>query len=169
MSDNEERKVKARHDVTQFYQRKKEVLRREMHRGVMTISGDPNSDNSSSSSDDDIEDDTYVPSPRACPHGKGLASASGSGAGRDDEIEEEAEEGVDGDDGKDEEEVFDVEEINPPNYVDMTPLVFRAPTNPTWRVNVSYKGKTKSVRENRRIFAHTQPRDDYEYRFHSVF
>jgi hypothetical protein len=29
----------------------------------MTISGDPNPDNSSSSSDDDIEDDTYVPSP----------------------------------------------------------------------------------------------------------
>jgi hypothetical protein len=128
MSDNEERKVKARHDVTQFYQRKKEVSRREMHRGVMTISGDPNSDNSSSSSDDDIEDDTYVPSPRARPHGKGLASASGSGAGRDDEIEKEAEEGAD---GEEEEDVFDVEKINPPNYVDMRPLMFRARTNPT--------------------------------------
>jgi hypothetical protein len=57
-----------------------------------------------------------------------LASASGSGAGRDDEIEEEVEEGADGDDG---EEVFDVEKINPPNYVDMRPLVFRAPINPT--------------------------------------
>jgi hypothetical protein len=128
MSDNEERRVKVRHDVTQFYQRKKYVLRREVPRGVMTISGDPNPNNSSSSSDDDIEDDTYVPSPWARPHGKGLASASGSGAGRDDEIEEEVEEGADGDDG---EEVFDVEKINPPNYVDMRPLVFRAPTNPT--------------------------------------
>jgi hypothetical protein len=29
----------------------------------MTISGNPNPDNSSSSSDDDIEDDTYVPLP----------------------------------------------------------------------------------------------------------
>jgi hypothetical protein len=81
MSDNEERRVKARHDMTQFYQRKKDVSRREMPRGVMTISGDPNPDNSSSNSDDDIEDDTYVPSPQARPHIKGLASASGSGRG----------------------------------------------------------------------------------------
>jgi hypothetical protein len=95
-----------------------------------------------------------------------LASASGSGAGRDDEIEEEAEEGAD---GEEEEEMFDVKEINPPNYVDMGPLVFRAPTNPTWRANVSYKGKTKSVWENRRILARTQPRDAYDYRFHSLF
>jgi hypothetical protein len=168
MSDNEERRVKTRHDVTQFYQRRKDVSR-EMPRGVMTISGDSNPDNSSSSSDDDIEDDTYVPSPRAHPHRKGLASANGSGASRDDEIEEEAEEGADGDDGKEEEEVFDVKEINPPNYVDMGPLVFRATTNPTWRVNVSYKGKIKSVRENKRILAHTQPRDAYNYRFHSLF
>jgi hypothetical protein len=145
MSDNKERRVKARHDMTQFYQRKNDVSRREMPRGVITISGDPNLDNSSNSSDDDIEDDTYVPSPRAHPHGKGLASASGSGAGRDDEIEE----GIDGggDDGEEEEEVFAVEEINPPNYIDMGTLVFRAPTNPTWRVKVSYKGKTESVRE----------------------
>jgi hypothetical protein len=41
-----------------------------------------------------------------------LASASGSGAERDDEIEEEA-------DGEKKEDVYDVEEINPPNYVDM--------------------------------------------------
>jgi hypothetical protein len=63
MSDNEERRVKVRHDMTQFYQRKKDVLRREVPRGVMTISGDLNPNNSSSSLDDDIEDDTYVPSP----------------------------------------------------------------------------------------------------------
>jgi hypothetical protein len=98
-----------------------------------------------------------------------VASASGSGAGRDDEIEEEAEEGVDGDEGEEEEEVFDVEEINPPNYDDMRPLMLRAPTNPSWRVEVSYKSKTESVRENRRILAHTQPRDAYDYRFHSLF
>jgi hypothetical protein len=102
-----------------------------MTRRVMVISGDANSDNSSNSPDDDIEDDTYVPSPRARPHGKGLASASGSGVRRDDEIEEEAEEGADGDEGEEEEEVFDMEEINPPNYVDMGPLVLRAPTNPS--------------------------------------
>jgi hypothetical protein len=157
MLDNEERRVKTRHDGTQFYQRKKDVSRREMPRGVMTISGDPNRDNSSSSSDDDIEDDTYVPSPRAQPHRKGLASASGSGVGRDDEIEEEDEEGADGDQGEEEEEVFDVEEINPPNYVDMGPLILRAATNPSWRVKISYKGQTESVRENRRILARTQP------------
>jgi hypothetical protein len=152
MSDNEERRVKASHDVTQFYQRKNDASRREMPRGVMTIDGDPNPDNSSSSSDDDIVDGTYVSSPRARPHRKGLASASGSGVGRDDEVEEEAKEGAD---GEEEEDVFDVEEINPPNYVDMGPLVLRAPTNPSWRVKVSYKGKTESVRENRRILAHT--------------
>jgi hypothetical protein len=81
MSDNEERRVKARHDVTQFYQRKNDMSRKEMARGVMTISGDPNLDNSSGSSDDDIKDDTYVPSPRARPYEKGVASASGSGLG----------------------------------------------------------------------------------------
>jgi hypothetical protein len=169
MSDNEERRVKARHDVTQFYQRKKDVSRRKMSRGVITISGDPNPDNSSSSSDDDIEDDTYVPSPRARPHGKGLASASGSEVGRDDEIEKEAEEGADGDNGEEEEEMFDVEEINPPNYIDMGPLVLREPTNPLWRVKVSYKGKIESVRENRRILTRTQPQDAYDYRFHTLF
>jgi hypothetical protein len=96
-----------------------------------------------------------------------LASASGSEASRDDEIEEKVEEGAD--DGDEEEEVFDVEEINPSNYVDMGPLVFRTPTNPTWRMKISYKGKTESVRENRRILARTQPRDVYDYRFHSLF
>jgi hypothetical protein len=63
MSDNKERRVKAMHDMTQFYQRKKDVSRKEMSRGVMIINGDPNPDNSSSGSDDDIEDDTYAPSP----------------------------------------------------------------------------------------------------------
>jgi hypothetical protein len=76
-----------------------------------------------------------------------LASASDSGAERDDKIEEEAKEGADGDNGEEEEEVFDVKEINPPNYGDMRPLVFSAHTNPTWRVKVSYKDKTESVRE----------------------
>jgi hypothetical protein len=90
------------HNVTQFYQTKNDVSRREMPRGVMTISGDLNPDNSFNSSDDDIEDGTYVPSPRARPHGKGLASASGSGARRDDKIEEEAEE-AHGDEDEEEE------------------------------------------------------------------
>jgi hypothetical protein len=169
MSDNKERRVKARHDVTRFYQKKKDVWRREMPRGVMTIGGDPNSDNSFSSLDDDIEDDTYVPPPRAQPHGKGLASANGSGVRKDDEIEKEAEEGAAGDGGEEEGEVFDVKEINPHNYIDMWPLVFRAPTNPSRRVKVSYKGKTESVRENRRILARTQPQDTYDYIFHSLF
>jgi hypothetical protein len=155
--------------VTQFYQRMKDVSRREMTRGVMTISGDPNPDNSCNSSDDDIEDDTYVPSPRARPYGKELASTSGSRAATDDEIKGEAKEGADGDDGEEEEEVFDVEEINTLNYVDMGPLVFKAPTNSTWRVKVSYKGKTESVRENKRILARIEPRDAYDYRFHSLF
>jgi hypothetical protein len=95
-----------------------------------------------------------------------LASASGSEVAIDDEIEEEVEEGAD---GEEEEDVFDVKEIKPPNYIDMGPLVFRAPINPIWRVKVSYKGKTESVRENRRMLDRTQPRDVYDYRFHSLF
>jgi hypothetical protein len=51
----------------------------------MTISGDPNPSANSSSEDDDVEDDTYMPSPWARPHGKGLASASSSGAVMDEE------------------------------------------------------------------------------------
>jgi hypothetical protein len=68
--------------VTQFYERRKVVSRKEMPRGDMIISGDPNPDNSSSSSNGNIEDDTYVPSPRAHPHGKGLASTSGMGGSK---------------------------------------------------------------------------------------
>jgi hypothetical protein len=94
------------------------VTRRELPRADMTIE-----DNTcpvreeESSEDDDVKDDTYVPSLRAPFRGRGkcLASASGSGAARDDEIEEEANE----DDVEEEEEVFDVEEILPPSYVDM--------------------------------------------------
>jgi hypothetical protein len=37
MSDNEERRVKARHDVTQFHQGMKDVSRREMPRGVIKL------------------------------------------------------------------------------------------------------------------------------------
>jgi hypothetical protein len=47
--------------------------------------------------------------------------------------------------------------------------VFGASINPTWRVKLSYKGKTESVRENRRILTRTQPRDAYDYRFHFLF
>jgi hypothetical protein len=110
-----ERRVKARHEITQFYER------RRLPRGDMTIGDDPDP-NDNSSSDEDVEDETYVPSPQAHLHGKGLTSASGSGAMRDEEIEEED----DGADGEEEEEIFDVEEINPPNYVDMRSLMFRA-------------------------------------------
>jgi hypothetical protein len=130
----------------------------------MTIDGEPSvAREEASSEDDDVEDETYVPSPRAQPHsrGKGIASGSGGGSGAA-EIEEEG----GGDEGEEDE---DVEEINPPSYVDIGHLGFRVPTNPTWRVRVSNKGKTKSVRENRRILARTQPRDAYDYIFHSLF
>jgi hypothetical protein len=158
LSGHGERRVMARHKITQFYERRK------LPQGDMTIGDDPDS-NDNISSDKDVEDETYVPSPRARPHGKGLASASDSGVTRDEEIEEED----DGDEGEEDEKIFDVEEINPSSYVDIGPLDFRSHTNPTCRVRVSYKGKTRSVRENRRILAHTQPRDAYDYIFHSHF
>jgi hypothetical protein len=129
----------------------------------MTIDGEPSvAREEASSEDDDVEDETYVPSPRAQPHSRGKGIAGGSGAA---EIEEEG----GGDEGEEDEEIFDVEEINPPSYVDIGHLGFRVPTNPTWRVRVSNKGKTESVRENRRILARTQPRDAYDYIFHSLF
>jgi hypothetical protein len=126
MLDHGERRVKARHEITQFYERRK------LPRGDMMIVDDADP-NDNSSLNEDVEDETYVPSPRARPHGKGLASDSGSGATRDEEIEEKD----DGADAEEEEEIFDGEEINPPNYVDMGPLMFRAPSNPTLRTRVS--------------------------------
>jgi hypothetical protein len=167
MSDNgEERRVKARHDVTQFYQRRKLASRRELPRGDMTIENLSPAREEERSEDDDVEDDTYVHSPWAHVHGrgKGLASSSGSGTARDEEIKEEAEEG----DGDGEEEEFDVEEIHPLSYVDMGPLVFRVPQNPTWREKVSYKCKTESVREKRKVNARTLARDAYDYKLHSI-
>jgi hypothetical protein len=129
----------------------------------MSIEGEPSAAREEASSeDDDVEDETYVPSPWAQPHSRGKGIASGSGAI---EIEEEG----GGDEGEEVEEIFDVEEINPPSYVDIGHLGFRAPTNPTWMLRVNYKGKTESVRENRRILAHTQRQDAYDYTFHSLF
>jgi hypothetical protein len=148
MSDNEEeRRVKARHDVAQFYQRhpsKRTVSRRELPRADTTIETQSPAREEASSAEDDVEDETYLPSPRAPHHGKGngLASASGSGAARDEEIEEEN----DGDD-QEEEETFAMEEIIPTSYVHMWNPVFRQPLNPDWREWVSYKGKIDLVRE----------------------
>jgi hypothetical protein len=122
----------------------------------MTISGDPNSSANSSSEDDDVEDDTYMPSSRARPHGKGLSSASGSGATRDEEeIEEEEDggnenDGAEGDDDEEDEEVFDVEEINSTSYIHMGTPVFWLSLNPDWREKISYKDKIDLVREKRK-------------------
>jgi hypothetical protein len=102
----------------------------------MTINGDLNPSANNNLEDDDVEDDTYMPSPRAHPHGKGLTSASGSGAARDEEeIEEEEDggnenDGAQGDDDEEDEEVFDVEEINPTSYIHMGTPVFWQPLNP---------------------------------------
>jgi hypothetical protein len=73
LNHEEERLVKVRHDVTQLYQRrgvKRTTSWQDLPRGDMTISSDPNPSANSSSGDDDVEDDKYMPSPRACPHGK---------------------------------------------------------------------------------------------------
>jgi hypothetical protein len=115
------------------------------------------------SDDDDVEDETYLPSPRAPHHGKGkgLASASGSGATRE-EIEEEAE-------GDEEGEIFDVEEVNPPNYVHMGTPIFKRPLNLDWRAKASYKGKTKLVREKRKENLRLHAREATDYRFHTFF
>jgi hypothetical protein len=139
MSDHEEERwVKARHDVTQFYQQRgvKRTSRQDPPTGDMTISGDPNPSANNSSEDDDVKDDTYMPSPRARAHRKGLAGASGSGAaGDEEEIEEEEDggnenDGAEGDDDEEDEEVFDVEGINPTSYIHMGTPIFWLPLNP---------------------------------------
>jgi hypothetical protein len=175
MSDHEEEmRVKARHDVTQFYKRrgvKRTTSRQDLPRGDMTISSDPNPGANSSS-----EDDTYMPSPWARPHGKGLTSASSSGTARDEEeIEEEEDgrngnDGAEGDDDEEDEEVFDVEEINPTSYIRMGTPVFQLPLNPDWREKISYKGKTdlerEKMKENLRL---VEKEPDIDYRFHTAF
>jgi hypothetical protein len=141
MSDHEEeRRFKARHDVTQFYQRrpsKRTMSKQELPRADMTIEDQPNAaKEDKSSDDDDVEDDTYMPSLWACPHGKRLVSASGSGAVRDEEEIKEEEGGGNGNDGaegdneEEDEEVFDIEEINPTSYIHMGTPVFWLPLNP---------------------------------------
>jgi hypothetical protein len=107
---------------------------------------------------------TY-PSPTTPHHGKGkgLASASGSGAPSE-EIEE-----AEGDDGDEEEEIFDVEEINPSNYVHMGTPIFRQPLNSDWREKVSYKGKTELVREKRKDNPRLHTREATDYIFHTFF
>jgi hypothetical protein len=169
-------RVKGRHDVTQFYKRrgvKRTTSRQDLPRGDMKISGDPNPSANSSSEDDDVEDDTYMTSPRARPHEKGLTSASGSGAGRDEEEIKEEEDGGnenDGAEGDEEEEVFDVEEINPTSYIHMGTPVFRLPLNLDWREKISYKGKTDLVRENRKENIRLVKKEhDIDYRFYMIF
>jgi hypothetical protein len=175
MSDNEEeRRVKARHDVTRYYQRrsyKRTVTRQDLPRGDMTISDVPNPNISpSGSSDDDVEDDTYIPSPRAHPHGKGkgLASASGCEVARE-EIEEE-DEGYDGDGGDEEEEIFDVEEITQTSYMHMGTPIFRQPLNHDWRAKISYKDKTDLVRGKRKENLRLVEKEvGIDYMFHTTF
>jgi hypothetical protein len=121
----------------------------------MTIEGEPSAAREEASSEDnDVEDDTYVPSPRApiCGRGKGLASASGSRVARDDKIEEEDnddDDGNDGDDGEEEEETFDVEKINPTSYIHIGIPIFRQPLNPDWREKISYKSKIGGKKERK--------------------
>jgi hypothetical protein len=75
MSDNEgEIRVKIRHDVTQYYQQrsfKKTMTRGELPQADMIIEGDHDSAGEEDSSDKDVEDETYIPSLQAHPHGIG--------------------------------------------------------------------------------------------------
>jgi hypothetical protein len=141
----------------------------------MTISGDPNPSANISSEDDDMKDDTYMPSAQARPHGKGLASASSRRVARDEEEIEEEEDGengndrAEGDDDVEDEEVFDVEKINPTSYVHMVTSVFRLSLNPDWREQISYKGKTDLVREKRKNLRLVEKEPYIDYRFHTAF
>jgi hypothetical protein len=176
MSDHEEEMwVKARHDVTQFYQWrgvKRTTSQQDLPRGDMTISGDPNPNANNSSEDDDVEDDTYMTSPWACPHGKGLMGASGNGCGavRDEEIEEEVEEEGGGGDDEGEEETYVVDEINPSSYTHIGTPTFWLPLNLDWREKINYKGKTDFVREKKKENPRLVEKElGIDYRFHTTF
>jgi hypothetical protein len=47
--------------------------------------------------------------------------------------EEEDNDGAKGDDDEKDEEIFDIEEINPTSYIHMGTPTFRLPLNPNWR------------------------------------
>jgi hypothetical protein len=141
----------------------------------MIISDDPNPSANNSSKDDYVEDDTYMPSPRAHPHEKGLASASGSEVRRnEEEIKEEdggnENDGAEDDDDEEDKEVFDVEEINPTSYIHMGTPVFQLPLNLDWREKVNYKGKTDLAREKRKENPRLIEKEpDIDYIFHMIF
>jgi hypothetical protein len=90
--------------------------------------------------------------PCAHPHGKGLASASGSEAAKEEEIveEEEGNDWANGDDEEEEEETFIVDEINPSSYVHMGTPAFQLPLNLDWREKIRYEEKADLVREKRK-------------------
>jgi hypothetical protein len=109
---------------------------------------------------EDVEDGTYIPSPWALSHGRGKGLVSGSGSGAV-EIEEEEEEGED--------ESFDVEEINPPNYIHMGTPTFTQSQNPSSRAKINYKGTTEVVGWKRKENLRLKQREATEYRFHNLF
>jgi hypothetical protein len=97
---------------------------------------------------------------------KGWQVLVGNGVAREG-IEEEAESDADGDE---EEEIFDVQDINPSSYMHMGTPIFQQPHNPDWMEKISYKGKTNLVREkgkeNPRL---VEKEDGIDYRFHTTF
>jgi hypothetical protein len=177
MSDNEEeRRVKSRldRDVSQYYQRisyKKTVSRKDLPRDNMTIESAHESTGEEESSDKDVEDETYIPSPRAPHHRKGkiIASVGGSGAARDEEESKRGDEHGDEAAHIYKEEVFDVEEIIPQAYVHMEIPCFQQTQNPGWRQKVSYKGKIEAMREKRKENPRLKQREVTHYRFHTFF
>jgi hypothetical protein len=142
----------------------------------MTINGDPNPSANNSSEDDDVDDDTYMPSPWARPHGKGFTGASSNKVATDEEeIEEEEDGGYDNDgaeddDDEEDQEVFDVEEINPTSYIHMGTPIFWLPLNPDWREKISYNSKTDLVREKKKENLRLVEKEPgIDYGFHTTF
>jgi hypothetical protein len=142
----------------------------------MTINGDPNPSANNSSEDDDVDDDTYMPSPWAGPHEKGFTGASSNKVATDEEeIEEEEDGGYDNDgaeddDDEEDQEVFDVEEINPTSYIHMGTPIFWLPLNPDWREKISYNSKTDLVREKKKENLRLVEKEPgIDYRFHTTF
>jgi hypothetical protein len=116
-------KTRLDRGMSQHYHRRsyKEIVsRKELSRADMTIVG-AQSSHGEEILDGNVEDETYVPSPRAPPHGKGkgLACASGSQSVRDEVESEDESKNGDEEANADEEEIFDVEEIILQAYVHM--------------------------------------------------
>jgi hypothetical protein len=91
-------------------------------------------------------------------------------AEEEEEDGENGNDGAEGDDDVEDQEICDVEEINPTSYIHMGTPVFWLHLNSDWREKISYKGKTDLVRKKRKENLRLVEKEPgIDYRFHMTF